>query len=128
MGELAEKNGALQAKVLKTSGGFHTSLMKPAQVELGKMLDAMLPDLKPPKHTVYMNASAEPMRPGTDPKLIVELLKTQLTSRVLWESSVRAMIKEGVSEFYEVGPMKQIKAMMKRIDAKVWGSTQTVEV
>jgi len=126
--DLAEKNGALQAKVLKTSGGFHTPLMKPAQDKLGEVLDSMLPDLKPPKHTVYMNSTAEAVRPGTDPKEIVRLLKAQLTSRVLWETSVRAMIKEGVSEFYEVGPMKQIKAMMKRIDAKVWGSTQTVEV
>merc|ERR1712210_102153 len=126
--DLAEKNGALQAKVLKTSGGFHTPLMKPAQDKLGEVLDAMLPDMKPPKHTVYMNTSAEAVKPGTDPKEIVRLLKAQLTTRVLWESSVRAMIKEGVSEFYEVGPMKQIKAMMKRIDAKVWGSTYTVEV
>merc|ERR1712087_993655 len=57
--DLAEKNGALQAKVLKTSGGFHTPLMKPAQDELGKVLDTMVPDMKPPKHTVYMNTSAE---------------------------------------------------------------------
>merc|ERR1719331_704901 len=40
---LAEQNGALQAKVLKTSGGFHTPLMKPAQDKLGQVLDTMLP-------------------------------------------------------------------------------------
>merc|ERR1740129_2127426 len=65
--ELAEKSGALQAKVLKTAGGFHTPLMKPAQDKLGEVLDSMLPDLKPPKHTVYMNSTAEAVRPGTDP-------------------------------------------------------------
>merc|ERR1719401_3257501 len=41
--DLAEKAGALQAKVLKTSGGFHTELMQPAKEKLGKELDAMLP-------------------------------------------------------------------------------------
>mmetsp|Transcript_119889 Transcript_119889/g.350471 ORF Transcript_119889/g.350471 Transcript_119889/m.350471 type:complete len:494 (+) Transcript_119889:118-1599(+) len=126
--ELADKAGALQAKVLKTSGGFHTPLMKPAQDTLSKALDDMLPSMKPPKISVYMNTSAAPVRPGTNPKEIIELMKKQLTSAVLWEPSVRAMIKDGVTDFYEVGPMKQIKAMMKRIDSKVWGSTVNVEV
>jgi len=126
--DLADKAGALQAKVLKTSGGFHTVLMKPAAEKLGKELDAMLPNMKPPTCTVYMNATAAPMKPGSNPKEIVELLKKQLTSPVMWEPSVRAMIKDGVSEFYEVGPMKQIKAMMKRIDSKIWGSTMNVDV
>jgi len=126
--DLADKAGALQAKVLKTSGGFHTPLMKPAQEKLGKLLDEMLPSMKPPRCTVYMNATAAPMRPGANPKDICELLKKQLTSTVLWEPSVKAMIKEGVTEFYEVGPMKQIKAMMKRIDSKIWGTTSNVEV
>eukprot|EP00435_Cladocopium_sp_Y103_P073482 s36_g43.t2 len=34
--ELADSNGALQAKVLKTSGGFHTALMEPAKAKLGQ--------------------------------------------------------------------------------------------
>jgi len=125
---LADKAGALQAKVLKTSGGFHTPLMKPAQDKLSKALDEMLPSMKPPKISVYMNTTAAAVRPGTDPREIIELMKKQLTSAVLWEPSVRAMIKDGVTEFYEVGPMKQIKAMMKRIDSKVWGSTINIEV
>merc|ERR1712050_382132 len=126
--DLSDKAGALQAKVLKTTGGFHTELMAPAKEKLGKELDAMLPKMKPPKSTVYLNATAMPVMPGTPPKEIVEKLKMQLTSPVLWEPSVKAMIKAGVTEFYEVGPMKQIKAMMKRIDAKVWGTTMNVEV
>ena len=65
-----------------------------------------------------MNASAQPIRPGTDPKEIVALLKRrsglrggmlelrerlkssarQLTNPVLWEDSMKAILKEGVSE------------------------------
>jgi len=125
---MCEKAGALQAKVLKTSGAFHTPLMAPAKEKVGKALDEMLPKMNPPRHTVYMNATAEAIKPGTNPKEVVELLKRQLTSPVKWEPSVRAMIKSGVTEFYEVGPMKQIKAMMKRIDSKVWGTTTNVEI
>eukprot|EP00931_Biecheleriopsis_adriatica_P051004 TRINITY_DN2954_c0_g1_i1.p1 TRINITY_DN2954_c0_g1~~TRINITY_DN2954_c0_g1_i1.p1 ORF type:complete len:548 (+),score=162.08 TRINITY_DN2954_c0_g1_i1:94-1737(+) len=126
--ELAESGGALQAKVLKTSGGFHTSLMEPAKEKLGKALDEMLPRMQSPKHAVYMNATAQPLMPGADPKEVVTLLKKQLTSPVLWEPSVQAMIKAGVTDFYECGPNKQIKAMMKRISPKVWQTTTNVEV
>jgi len=126
--EMSEKAGALQAKVLKTSGAFHTSLMAPAKDKLGKALDEMLPKMSPPRHTIYMNCTAAPIKPGTNPREIVDLLKRQLTSPVLWEPSVKAMIKAGVTEFYEVGPMKQIKAMMKRIDSKVWGTTTNIEI
>jgi len=125
---LAEKAGALQAKVLKTSGAFHTPLMQPAQDKLAAALEEALPNMKPPRHTVWMNASAEPMRPGCSPEEIVALLKRQLTNPVLWEPSVKAVIADGVKEFYEIGPMKQIKAMMKRIDSKVWGNTMNIEV
>lgn len=123
-----EGAGALQAKFLKTSGAFHTDLMAPARDRLGKALDEALPNMKPPRKLVYMNATAKPLPPGTDPKEIVELLKKQLTSPVLREPSVRAMISSGITEFYEVGPMKQLKAMMKRIDPKTWQSTVNIEV
>jgi len=126
--DMSEKAGALQAKIIKTSGAFHTPLMAPAKAKLDKALDAMLPRMNPPTHTVYMNVNGKPVNPGTDPKEIIEIMKMQLVRPVLWETSVRDIIKAGVTEFYEVGPMKQIKAMMKRIDSKVWSSTINVEV
>lgn len=126
--ELAEKAGAMQAKVLKTAGAFHTPLMQPAQEKLSAALDETLPNMHPPTCTVWMNASGEPMRPGSDPKDIVDLLKRQLTNAVLWEPSMKAVIADGITEFYEVGPMKQLKAMMKRIDATSWKATTNVDV
>mmetsp|Transcript_5615 Transcript_5615/g.14963 ORF Transcript_5615/g.14963 Transcript_5615/m.14963 type:complete len:496 (-) Transcript_5615:199-1686(-) len=126
--ELAEKEGALQAKVLKTSGAFHTPLMQPAQDHLAAALDEVLPNMKPPKHVVWMNASAEPMEPGCNPEAIVSLLKRQLTNPVLWETCIRNMIEDGITDFFEVGPMKQIKAMMKRISPEAWKKTTNVEV
>jgi len=126
--EKAVAAGVLQAKILKTSGGFHTSLMQPAKEKLGKALDELLPSMKPPAHCVWMNTTAQPLQPGTDPKEVVELLKRQLTTPVLWETSVRNMIKSGITEFYEVGPQKQIKAMMKRIDPTVWNGTTSLEI
>merc|ERR1711953_27112 len=128
LSEMAQKNGALQAKVLKTSGAFHTSLMEPAKVKLGAALDEVLPRMHSPKYPVYMNVTAEPCLPGTEPEVIVDLLKRQLTSPVKWEPSMRAMIQAGMTEFYEVGPQKQLKAMMKRIDPKTHNSTISLEI
>jgi [acyl-carrier-protein] S-malonyltransferase len=126
--ELAEANGAMQAKVLKTAGAFHTALMQPAQDKLSAALDEIQPNMKPPLHTVWMNATAEPIRPGADVADIVANLKMQLTNSVKWESSVQEMIKDGIVQFYEVGPMKQLTAMMKRIDVKPWKRMKKIEV
>jgi len=123
-----EKAGALQAKILKTGGAFHTKLMKPAQDKLSAAIDETLPNMKSPKHTVWMNAVAEPVRPGCDLNDVVQNMKTQLTSTVEWETSVKEMIAEGCDEFYECGPMKQMKAMMKRIDVKMWKNMNNIEV
>merc|ERR1719310_1362129 len=126
--EKCEKAGALQAKVLKTGGAFHTALMQPAQVKLNEALDATVAKMSPPKVTIYMNATAEPVPAGSDVSIIVENLKKQLTSPVLWEPTMQKIIKAGITEFYECGPMKQLKAMMKRIDPKVWKTTTNVDV
>lgn len=126
--ELAEAKGALQAKVLKTSGAFHTPMMEPAQKKLAAALDEALPRMQPPRTSVYMNVTGKPVPPGTAPSEIVALLKQQVVRPVLWEQSVRAMISSGITDYYEVGPMKQLKAMMKRIDQKMWATTYNIDV
>lgn len=126
--KLAENAGALQAKILKTAGAFHTPLMGPAQEKLAKALDEALPYLRSPTTTVYMNVTGQPVKKGADPKDIVELLKRQITEPVLWEASIRGMISEGIAEFFECGPNKQLTAMMKRIDQKVWKVTKSITV
>jgi [acyl-carrier-protein] S-malonyltransferase len=127
--QLATNFGAMQAKILKTGGAFHTSLMQPAQDKLSAALEEALPRMKPPQHTIWMNATAEPVRPGCDPADIVVNLKKQLTSAVKWDTSVKEMIKEDKElKFYEVGPMKQLKAMMKRIDQAYWKPMTNIEV
>merc|ERR1719469_1136033 len=99
---LATNFNALQAKIIKTGGAFHTALMQPAQIKLNAALEETLPKMNSPKHTVWFNCDAEPLRPGCDPKDIVEKLKKQLTSPVRWDTQIQEVIKEGETEFYEV--------------------------
>jgi len=120
--------GCLQAKMLKTSGGFHTKLMQPAREKLLTALQEALPKMKPPRCDVYMNLTGQKISAGTAPSEILPLLGDQLVNCVLWEPSVLGMIKDGITEYYECGPMKQLKSMMKRINQEAFGNTITVDV
>jgi len=119
----------LQAKHLKTSGAFHTQFMRPAKLKLTKALTEAEPKMETPRCDVYMNVTGKSISAGTPPAEIIDLLSNQLTSCVEWDASMRAMIIDGgIKEFYECGPMKQLKAMMKRIDMKAWQATVNVSV
>merc|ERR1711879_176539 len=50
-----KERGALQAKLLTTSGAFHTPLMESAKTPLEAALTEALPRMKPPKCNMYMN-------------------------------------------------------------------------
>merc|ERR1719375_2786003 len=102
--------------------------MKPAAEKLRRALDEFLPQMRPPVCDVYFNATGSVLRRGTAPEKVVMHICEQITSPVLWEKSIRGMIADGIGEFYEVGPLKQITAMMKRIDVNAWNKTVSVEI
>merc|ERR1712187_224153 len=111
--------GALQAKLLPTSGAFHTPLMKDVKEEVTKKLDKVKGSMNPPKCCVYMNSTGKTITSSTSVDEIVKLIGEQIVSQVMWEQSMQMAIRDGISEFYELGPSKQLKAMMKRIDPKI---------
>jgi [acyl-carrier-protein] S-malonyltransferase len=53
--------------------------------------------------------------PVHDPEEIRSNLKAQLTGSVRWTQSVMAMVHDGATEFYEVGPGKALQGMIKKI-------------
>merc|ERR1712039_490240 len=109
--------------VMSATGALHTSLMEGARQKLQIALTDALPRLRPPKCDVYMNSTGQVLRKGTNPALLIPIVCDQLCMPVMWESCMRGMIAAGMDEFYEVGPMKQLAAMMKRIDADAWAKT-----
>lgn len=119
---------ALQARLIKTSGAFHTPLMAPAQEQLSRALDAASQRIMPPRCSIYFNINGRRVKENSDPATFIELMKLQLTNEVLWEPSIRAMIMDGVKDFFEVGPLKQLKSMLKRIDADAFKRTENVSV
>lgn len=112
--ELAPAAGAMKAIVLNVAGAFHTPLMEPAVPRLRAALAAA--PLSRPRIPVVSNVDA---LPHDDPAEIRRLLERQITAPVLWEATLRRLLAQGVSEFYEVGPGRVLRGLVKRIDRKI---------
>jgi [acyl-carrier-protein] S-malonyltransferase len=125
MESFCKKKGALKTTVQFTNGAFHTVLMDGARQGLYDALAKV--ELKPPKCSLFLNATGRAIRPGTDPNDFKDLLVDQLTHTVLWADELTNMIEDGVTQFYEVGPGKQLKAIMKRVDEKMWKQVDNVQ-
>ena len=106
--------GAVKAVPLAVAGAFHTPIMQPAVAKLAAALTGT--PLKAPRIPVVSNVDA---RPHNDPEEIRELLPRQIVSTVLWERSIRYLLAEGFDEFYEVGPGRVLRGLLKRIDRKL---------
>ena len=111
--DLAMKAGAMKTIPLAVAGAFHTPLMQPAVERLKKALAAVT--LKPPRMPVISNVDAHP---HDDPAEIRDLLVRQVVSPVRWEDSIRKMLSHGHGPFWEVGPGRVLRGLLKRIDRK----------
>ncbi|CAK0799671.1 unnamed protein product [Prorocentrum cordatum] len=126
---MARQSSALwQAKAIEAGGALHTPLAAEAAAALAAAIDDLLPRMRPPSCDVYFNATGSRVLAGTPPREFVGLLRRQAVEEVQWEALVRAMIADQVRSFYEVGPLKQLKAMMKRIDADAFKRTECIPV
>lgn len=112
--ELAPGLGAMKAIPLSVAGAFHTSIMQPAVAKLTDAL-ANVP-MKKPRIPVVSNVDAQP---HDDPEEIRKLLIKQVVSPVRWEDSVRYLMAQGFDKYYEVGPGRVLRGLMKRIDRKI---------
>ncbi|MDX1943972.1 MAG: ACP S-malonyltransferase [Pirellulaceae bacterium] len=111
--ELAIKAGAMKTIPLAVAGAFHTPLMQPAVERLTKALAGV--KLSPPRIPVISNVDATA---HTDPEEIRRLLTEQVVAPVRWEDSLRKLLAEGYAPFWEVGPGRVLRGLLKRIDRK----------
>lgn len=125
---LAKESGALQTKELPSNGAVHTSCMAKAREQLYQALRDVLPKMNPPKCDVYLTSSKKVYSSGSSPEMLIEPLCDQLTSPIHWEASVRKMTIMGIESFYELGPMGQLKAVMKRINPEAWAKMESIDV
>merc|ERR1719265_2668948 len=102
--------------------------MQPAQAGLNTAIDACKDKMQPPRCSIYFNVTARKVAAGADPATFSDLMKRQLTNEVLWDPTMKQMIMDGVKDFYECGPLKQLKSMLKRIDQDAFKRSENVSV
>ena len=107
---------------LAVGGAFHSPLMEPARVELAAAIDKT--QFHTPVCPCYQNVNALPQ---TNPEEIKQNLIKQLTSPVRWTATVQNMIKDGATEFIEVGPGTALQGMVKRISPEMDAHSAVVE-
>ena len=88
--------------------------MQPAVQPLTEVLtDA---PLQPARIPVVSNTDA---RPHESPEEIRQLLIRQVLHPVRWEDSMRYLLQEGFDQFYEVGPGRVLRGLLRRIDRNI---------
>jgi [acyl-carrier-protein] S-malonyltransferase len=112
--EMAQSFGAMKAIPLAVAGAFHTEVMKPADQRLAEAI-ASVPMSKP-KIPVISNVDA---KPHDDPEEIRGLLVRQVLQPVRWEDSLRYMLQQGYDQYYEVGPGRVLRGLLRRIERKI---------
>ena len=103
--------GARRTLILPVGGAFHSPLMEDAKVELSIAINNS--NFNEPICPIYQNVNGI----GENSLInIKENLISQLTSPVKWTHSVNQMIKDGATEFIEIGPGKVLQGLIKKID------------
>uniref|UniRef100_A0A672UJN6 Malonyl-CoA-acyl carrier protein transacylase, mitochondrial n=1 Tax=Strigops habroptila TaxID=2489341 RepID=A0A672UJN6_STRHB len=117
--ENARKYYFTRTKMLPVSGAFHTRLMEPAVEPLAEVLNSI--EIEKPLVCVYSNVDGKKYMHS---KHIRKLLVKQVVSPVLWEQTMHAVYeRQQGTEFpytYEVGPGKQLGAVLKKCNLKAW--------
>ena len=119
--ETAQSQGAMKAVPLAVAGAFHTEVMRPADQRCAEALTDV--PMHKPRIPVISNVDA---LPHDDPEEIRKILVRQILQPVRWEDSMRYLIGQGFDQFYEVGPGRVLRGLLRRIDRNV--SCQNVEV
>ena len=112
--EILTEKGARRAIVLPVGGAFHSPLMEPAREELAEAIKNTT--FSEPTCPIYQNVTANAVTKASE---IQENLIAQLTAPVRWTQTIQKMIKDGGTEFTEVGPGKVLQGLMRKIDRSV---------
>jgi [acyl-carrier-protein] S-malonyltransferase len=106
----AEKLGAMRVFRLTVAGAFHTPLMASARRQLEDVLKST--PFSPLRIPVVSNVDAQFHDRVED---FQQLLLDQLCSPVRWQESMQTLLDQGFDTFFEIGPGRVLKGLMKRI-------------
>ena len=99
---------------LPVSAPFHCKLMDKATSIMSDKINNT--NFEKPKNAIISNVTGEETQ---EIEKIKNLLIKQIESPVRWRESVIYMIKNGVTNFIEIGPGKVLSGLVKRIDKTI---------
>jgi [acyl-carrier-protein] S-malonyltransferase len=114
LASFAKDRGAKRVLMLDVSGPFHSSLMLLAAEKLKTYIDKV--NIQAPKLSFISNVDAKAQ---TEPTVIKCNLITQVSSKTLWEESIKGVAAQGITTFLEIGPGQVLKGLLKKIDPKL---------
>lgn len=95
-------------------GGFHSPLMEEAKKHFKKNISNL--NFKQQQIPIVSNVTAQVHHDEKETKSnIIE----QLTSPVLWKDCVNVMINNGVDVFFEIGPSRTLRGIIRKINPEV---------
>ena len=109
----AVEAGAMKAIPLAVAGAFHTEIMQAAVEPLQQVLQNIT--LNAPRIPVISNVDASV---HSDPEIIRQHLVQQVVSPVRWEDCMDTLLKQGIDQFYEIGPGRVLRGLLRRIARK----------
>ena len=109
----AVEAGAMKAIPLAVAGAFHTEIMQAAVEPLQRALENVT--LNAPRIPVISNVDASV---HSDPEIIRQHLVQQVVSPVRWEESMGTLLNQGIEQFYEIGPGRVLRGLLRRIARK----------
>lgn len=108
--EAAKALGAKRALPLAVSAPFHSSLLKPASVQLAQRLAGVTMTSPSVPLINNIDVAAE-----SDPARIRDALARQAAGPVRWSEIISRMAADGVTHVVECGPGKVLSGLTKRI-------------
>ena len=99
---------------LPVSAPFHCKLMDKATSIMRNKINST--NFEKPKNAIISNVTGSETQ---EIEKIKDLLIKQIESPVRWRESVIYMIKNGVTNFIEIGPGKVLSGLVKRIDKTI---------
>jgi [acyl-carrier-protein] S-malonyltransferase len=109
----AVEAGAMKAIPLAVAGAFHTEVMQAAVEPLRQALENVA--LNAPRIPVISNVDASV---HSDPEIIRQHLVQQVVSPVRWEECMGTLLNQGIDQFYEIGPGRVLRGLLRRIARK----------
>lgn len=97
---------------LAVSAAFHSPFMNKAADGFSEELKKY--DIKAPEIPVYSNLTAQSYEES-----VADVLGNQMKSPVRWQETIENMIKDGYTDFIEVGAGKTLSGLIKKISKEV---------